>query len=753
MHYLKLAQAARGHSEQSEQSVAELQSQSVGFLPTTRPKLLQQLASATPRTLPAPDTTFYVVPQPGRRPCGVAFKDLQPVSCPAEHLVAAFQLTLSQMAFADLRAGVQHKGKFVLARRIGKPAVGYQTFSAGIEDEHGNVMLLTMDVYNFPGKDLLPPNSIIAIKEPHYTMTPSHDDLVDICILVEHASDVLLLQPTDSRVPGPFGTNVLDPNKHALRCKEDGNRALINSELASALNSYSEGLSVSADIGLTKDIHRNRALVLLRLHRYDAAIQDALASLSSGTGAKANDLDHKAYYRAGLSAYELGRFEQARDHFEASLRLKPGDKDCIRQLARSAARVSEQSGTYDFGQIIEQLSPSKPRVDAANYVQRVEVQNHTECGRGLFSTQHIRFGALILCEKALCVVYANDPGAHQTLPVQKKRVQVDRVSEGAPYRMVLKKLVDNPSLIPKVLELYAGEQQFAKHEPIPCVVDGMPLLDSFQVHEIFHYNSFHSSVMANPDTEAFPFSTTSEGTTGHGLWALASFINHSCVPNAHRCFFGDLMVVRATKEIVPGEEITISYDTPADYGSEDDLGESWGFKCKCPLCTAEKSAKSKAKQKRSNYLSQARSKAGQWEKRSVIVDIRNLVRETNQTYESTYPKGLPRRALEYMHSQLSRMHGHKGNFRDAADSAIEQLRCYGVGVDVKGDTLVVDRKFSMSSRNIVSLLIQISNYKGAAGQPRIAAEFEKLAREVYMMHNGSMHGYEVAKTDDEIYFD
>lgn len=48
---------------------------------------------------------------------------------------------------------------------------------------------------------------------------------------------------------------------------------------------------------------------------------------------------------------------------------------------------------------------------------------------------------------------------------------------------------------------------------------------------------------------------------GSGLYLLQSKINHSCVPNAQSTFpySNDIVVLKATRDIQPGEEICISY--------------------------------------------------------------------------------------------------------------------------------------------------------------------------------------------------
>lgn len=48
-----------------------------------------------------------------------------------------------------------------------------------------------------------------------------------------------------------------------------------------------------------------------------------------------------------------------------------------------------------------------------------------------------------------------------------------------------------------------------------------------------------------------------------GVWPLASYINHSCNSNARRAFIGDMMIVRATRDLAPDEEINFWYHTPS----------------------------------------------------------------------------------------------------------------------------------------------------------------------------------------------
>jgi len=51
-----------------------------------------------------------------------------------------------------------------------------------------------------------------------------------------------------------------------------------------------------------------------------------------------------------------------------------------------------------------------------------------------------------------------------------------------------------------------------------------------------------------------------------GLWILASYINHSCLPNIYRSTIGNTMIVRAAADLLAGTELRHSYiDSETSY--------------------------------------------------------------------------------------------------------------------------------------------------------------------------------------------
>lgn len=74
-----------------------------------------------------------------------------------------------------------------------------------------------------------------------------------------------------------------------------------------------------------------------------------------------------------------------------------------------------------------------------------------------------------------------------------------------------------------------------------------------------------------------------------GVWLQASYINHSCTGNAQRAFIGNMIIVRASRDMDAGTEITFWYRKPegtwASAGKSDKIfRHQWGFTCDCAIC-------------------------------------------------------------------------------------------------------------------------------------------------------------------------
>jgi len=70
-----------------------------------------------------------------------------------------------------------------------------------------------------------------------------------------------------------------------------------------------------------------------------------------------------------------------------------------------------------------------------------------------------------------------------------------------------------------------------------------------------------------------------------GIWLRAAKINHACIPNCVRSFLGDLLIIRAARDIPADTELFMQYFAPTeDITRSRDRMSEWGFICKCALC-------------------------------------------------------------------------------------------------------------------------------------------------------------------------
>lgn len=545
-------------------------------------------------------------------PCTAPLADLQPIK------------------LSELKTETHHVGKVLEVKRIG-PVVQQKAASWTVVSEDGSEdgeqvqMFLHRSLYD--GEELIESGSALKIKEPYFTVNDQNEPTIRI----EHPSDLVVTDTGDKSA------------KSAKACKEAGNAALKKTELAEAHENYSKGLKLikEGEEDLARDIHRNRALANLQLHRYDEAKTDALASLiNDDTDQKHKDLDSKAYGRAGTAAYTSGDYTDAKRLFTSKLDLSPGDKEATTYLRAIEARLKEQNtGIYDFKKLRANLSQTRSRIDVASYTGKTEVKETANAGRGLFATQNIKANDLIICEKAFCVVWAHETTKAWTAMTYDLRDNQMRATPAGLHRAVVQKLLNNPSLqAEKVLDLFGDYTGIGKKL---LTQEGTPIIDTFQIHDIIARNAF------GPGGQ---FGEEDATRASAGLWIYAAYINHSCLPNAEKSYIGDLMLVRATRDIKAGEEIYHAYDESADYDTrQQSLKRTWGFECSCALCAVEKEEKPEVRRQRRELEKDAYDfvmrESPQNAKRLVVVKMKKLKKRMEETYDEKMYQGLPRRAM------------------------------------------------------------------------------------------------------------
>ncbi|CRK04442.1 hypothetical protein BN1708_009669, partial [Verticillium longisporum] len=221
---------------------------------------------------------------------------------------------LETMPLNELLVENHHEEKKLVVRTITPPYQGAGVVTI-VEDEFGNVEKL--GIYNQGDSSILnavPEGSVVLIKEPYYKFSGNHDFM----ICVDHPSDAILLRqgPDDALIPEVFRT--VEELKDATQWREAGDKAYMARNYPLAMANYTRALELAPaeDEKFRSDLCLKRAGVQLTLKCYDGAMADALASLGGPT-------DWKSYFIAARAAYELTFFDVSKQHFEASIAIKP----------------------------------------------------------------------------------------------------------------------------------------------------------------------------------------------------------------------------------------------------------------------------------------------------------------------------------------------------------------------------------------------------------------------------------------------
>jgi hypothetical protein len=80
----------------------------------------------------------------------------------------------------------------------------------------------------------------------------------------------------------------------------------------------------------------------------------------------------------------------------------------------------------------------------------------------------------------------------------------------------------------------------------------------FLVERIMTYNVF-GCLDSSLNTHKNMLASESKEPTGFGscdIWTQASYLNHSCVSNVRRAFIGDMMIVRASRDLETDTELS-----------------------------------------------------------------------------------------------------------------------------------------------------------------------------------------------------
>lgn len=632
--------------------------------------------------------------------------------------------SLDKVFVADMILNSQHRGSYTLVRLDPNENLG-SGIGIGV-DETGNAVGIRMilqnghQVYN----EYLGDAKFLIIKEPLYKSLPGTSAGY---ISVFHISDVMALSHSDPRLPQWWKLQVeMTTDKWRLV----GNQAVREKKFYSAISCYNQALLQARSDDDLRTLRLNRCYARISVQCFDTALEDANAVL------KQDPENEKALYRKSEALYHLRQFKDSQKTLDRLTTLFPHNKMACQRLERVRDRLQEEAGNYDFPAMLKGTS-EPTTLDRASFIGCVEVR---ECkvrsrGRGLFLTKPAKVGELLICEKAFSVsLMSIHENIDQSLPGHGLDTARDYMLRDCVFQ-----LHRNPSQISVFTKLHSG---YCKPEKMS--VDGQPIINGVLIDSIIGLNcykfpqsrDYHNRFAhADPDLEDYPKSA--------GVWILASYINHSCLPNVERAFIGDMIVIRAAQDLPAGSELTHSYISILGGYQERQNGLSgYGFRCDCRRCQADKKTPMACHEKRLQLLDDLEVENGKLatiNSKIVLEEIEKLLEEFDATF--LLPASQMPRTEVYMELYISILNLHRWNMSAEVVTMVRKLLTFsGFHVRTSRKRFRITHWGSVNDFTVISLAYMWKAY--GTVNPLLCDDVEEALKLAYEVEVGEGTSFE-----------
>uniref|UniRef100_A0AC35F2E6 SET domain-containing protein n=1 Tax=Panagrolaimus sp. PS1159 TaxID=55785 RepID=A0AC35F2E6_9BILA len=511
--------------------------------------------------------------------CKTSFEELKPI-------------TLSEMKVPRI-----HIGRYLVCQVIGDvEEVEFYNFC-----------------YNLDDLDWLMPGTIFVVKEPRLRYCSYNKS---VSMRIDSPSDVIFVDCTDYELLEKIGAKKMfvPMSKDAEVWREKANEVFKKGNYRSALNMYNRGIRYNPELPV---LYLNKALTCLRTGAFYEAYEAAEFALEK------NGDREKALFRMGQAAYGMREWQKAADHFTEVLKDFPKNASAVEQLKRATFRLSEQKdGNYDFKMMYSESKKEKADLDVSDFEGPIEIANIPGKSRGIIASEDIKMGTLLVVSKAFASGYSQDfPGLLITVNLIRKDSGTAAQMLQATRAML--NLQYNPQKAKEVYDLYAGDTQ---NEEIPFGV-----IDAARIQQISVYNAFASDDLS-PDKKAELINMGMLSQDNVHLFILPSYFNHSCLANAHRTFYGNVMVIHANMDIKKGDEICLAYINPmTDFLVRKKTLNKWKFVCQCKLC--ELDAKEKQCEKRDQMVAEFNEYIGKHSAEEIIVRGETVLKKVRKSYD------------------------------------------------------------------------------------------------------------------------
>ncbi|KAI3945393.1 hypothetical protein MKW92_004825 [Papaver armeniacum] len=329
----------------------------------------------------------------------------------------------------------------------------------------------------------------------------------------------------------------------------------------------------------------NRAEAKSKIRHYAESLEDCNAAL------EIEKTHFKTLVCKGKILLHLNQYVNASNCFKSALHdndsIQNSDFEMINGLLDRCKKLEYQSrtGVFDLSDWVLNGFSKDQNPDLAEFTGPVEIKKSEVSGRGLFTTKNVEAGSLLFVTKAV----ATDRGIF--LP------ECGEDSKMVMWKDFVEKVVDVATKCRKTYDLICRLSTGEEEEmlPVPDIGVFRPDNDEFLLSQDMKpdvariLNILDVNSLTEEDGISAKVLGKNSDYYGVGLWILASFINHSCEPNARRLHIGDHLMVHASRDIKTGEEIFFAYfDVLTPLNKRNEMSKTWGFHCQCNRCRFER---------------------------------------------------------------------------------------------------------------------------------------------------------------------
>ena len=263
------------------------------------------------------------------------------------------------------------------------------------------------------------------------------------------------------------------------------------------------------------------------------------------------------------------------------------------------------------------------------------------------------------------------------------------------------------------------------------------------------FESSRASVLTQFGRVGIPDAKREKREHACGLYVKASYVNHSCYSNARRSFIGDVLILRATRNIPAGQEISFWYAlAKADHSFDktQEKSQNWDLKCSCEICSHDQETSNKKKKKRAALLKEWDVAAKHVLVETGLANIERLLAAIEQTY--TVPAAMaPRLALWDPYLALTRVYVSNEGPERTVITAWKVLAA--LGFVVKRDSSPIFSPFEVEQWGLMAdplietwLHLWLSYRLLHPRQPALCARAEQYAKITYRICVGEDERFE-----------